>query len=311
MPDAGLSCQASVEGIIQQPISVFIGGELEPERNAAVESFRVQLDKNPKAMVKLVDDEMDADYTFWAGKDGFYTYLPFDRNRPLLKPISYIDKSGNSTPGKKVELAFNDFIQISKWEFLRNLEHYSAESGIQSPIEFRLIEGGEEGQEKRIYPAGNKFTFELTPEKPSRRIRFEIENHGAEQMYCSLVYMPQNFGFLATEDTGFMDRPQRGLGEGDILRSKVKNNNKYLTLKVSDNIIHYNWSGENNYLKLIFSNTPFDITAFHLDPLPVPGKESTGTTRTLGFEEPIMPPVQWEIRTFELFITNPSYQPES
>jgi hypothetical protein len=313
MPDAGLSCQGLVEGLIQQPISVFIGGELEPERNAAIASFRVQLDKDPKAMINLADNEMNADYTLWAAKDGFYTYLPFDRKRPLLNPIGYNDAFGKPSPGEKAKLAFNDFIQISKWEFLRNLEHQSGESAAQSPIEFRLIEAGDDGQENRIYPAGNRFTFKLTPGKPKRKIRFEIVNHGTEQMYCSLVYMPQNFGFLATEDAGFMDRPQRGLGRGDILYSKVDPNTteKYLNLLVSEYISNYNWPGENNYLKLIFSNTPFDITAFHLDPLPAPGEDSSRSRGSLGFEEPDMPQVNWEIKTFELYVTNPNYQPES
>lgn len=313
IPDAGLSCEALVEGLVQQPISVYIGGEMEAEKQAAVESFRAQLQKNPNALIQLADTEMDANYTLWAGKDGYYTYKPFDHKRPILKPIGYNIEPGKPNPGKKAELAFNDFIQISKWEFLRNLEHYS---GAPSPVEFRLIEAGDDGQEKRILPAGNKFIFELTPEKPFRQFRLEVVNNRTEQIYCSVVYMdPQHFGFFCTEESGLMQRPQQGLGSGDILYSRLSpfDNSKYLTINASKYTSDYNLPGENNFLKLIFSNTPFDITSFQLDSIatPVDG-EGQNTRGSIGFGAPTaIPPVQWEIRTFELYVTNPYFSPES
>ena len=134
--------------------------------------------------------------------------------------------------------------------------------------------------------------------------------------------MPYNFGFLADEKACFLRAPQVLIQEKEKVFSRKfgkqqpednDTGKEYLRLKVDSYTKDYNLQVEQNFLKFLSSKTPFEIKALHMEPLPLPKEE---VKKTRGFdideeeEEPKLPAFEWEVRTYELVISNPEYEPE-
>ena len=314
----------NVEGLAIPKMQIFLSGDKEGVKLAKEELGKL-LKAAKRQLFELTDDEGNANYVLQA-KDGKYRYhLPFDPGRPLIRATPYLDANGRPT-ASRVEEVYNNFNQISEWAFLKNLNHFSAEvpselkgDTTMYPIEFRLFEYIGNGEERRIMPADNKFTFELSEDKPHIWIRFELKNFSPEQLHTSLVYMPYNFGFLADEKNCFLPAPQVLMEEKDVVFSRKftrkqpsdnTNGKEYLRLSVDEYTKKYNLQVEQNFLKFLTSKTTFEIKALHMEPLPLPDEE---VKKTRGFghddDEPELPEFEWEIRTFELLISNPEYEP--
>lgn len=100
---------------------------------------------------------------------------------------------------------------------------------------------------------------------------------------------------------------QQGLEKNAVFYSNQNGKDKYLEFGPSDYVKDYHWPGEEFYLKLIVSRTPFNLEAFDMDGLPLPGDQYTGPKRKLLPKSPVL---DWEIRTYQLFFTNPYFNEE-
>ncbi len=305
----------SVGKLAIAPLRIYISGEAAGAAMAR-QKLGEYIEAGGMAFFSLVDEESDADYVLHAEDGLFYTHLPFGPERPLLKPISYRKEDGSPDPAKAA-IARNDFQQMARWVFLKNLNHYSS----PGPLALRIYEYTGAGSERLLTPKGNQIQLELSKEKPQAWLRFELENLGPGLLHASLVYMPYNFGFLTAEKLCFLKKPQMPLLKGEKALSRklgaqpADNNNgrEYLQVLVDDYTKKYNWQVEYNYFKILASKTPFDLTPLHLDPLPTPldevaakrGYEFEGQART----PPELPEFDWEVRTIELLVSNPDYVP--
>ena len=317
----------NVEGLAIPKQKVFLSGDKAGVK-LAKEELTKMLESAKRRLFELVDDESKANYVLQANTGKYRYHLPFDPARPLIRSTSYVNSSGEPSAGK-VEEVFNNFNQISEWSFLKNLNHYNAEvpsdkkgDTTMYPVELRLFEYVGNGKEKRIMPAGNKFTFELSEDKPNIWIRFELKNFSPELLHTSLVYMPYNFGFYADEKACFLRAPQVVIDKNEKVYSRKFTRKQpdgsdpakeYLRLSVDKYTRDYNLQVEQNFIKLLNSKTVFEIKALHMEPLPLPDEEpKKGKTRGFDFddEEPELPEFEWEIRTYELIISNPEYEPE-
>lgn len=316
----------NVNGLAIPKQRVFLSGDKEGVK-LAKEQLSKLLKGARRQLFELAEEEEKADYVLQAGDGKFGYYLPFEPARPLIRATSYLG-SGGKPDADRVEEVFNNFNQISEWSFLKNLNHFSAKvpSGLKGkttmyPIELRLYEYIGNGKEQRIMPAGNKFTFELSEDKPETWIRFELANFSPELLHTSLAYMPYNFGFLADEKACFLRAPQVVLEKGEKAYSRKFGSKQppdsdpakdYLRLKVDQYSRDYNLQVEQNFIKFLSSKTPFEIKALHLEPLPLPD-EAPRKTRGFDFddeeEEQRLPEFEWEVRTYELVISNPEYVP--
>lgn len=320
----------NVEGLAIPKLQVFLSGD-KAGVNLAKDELDKLLESAKRQLFELTDKEDKANYVLHADEGEFGYYLPFEPQRPLIRPTPYLNSSGKPDAAK-VEEVFNNFNQISEWSFLRDINYFSA--GVPSnlkgettmyPIELRMYEYMGNGKERRIMPAENKFIFELSDKKPEIWIRFELENYSPELLHTSLVYMPFNFGFYADEKACFLRAPQALIQENEKLYSRrfgraqdqpADNNNgkDYLRLSVDKYTLDFNIQVEQNFLKFLSSKTPFEIKALHMEPLPLP-KDDKAKGKTRGFdlggeEEPELPEFEWEVRTYELLISNPKYEPK-
>jgi uncharacterized caspase-like protein len=294
--------QAEVAGLAIPPLSIYLSGEATGVKLAR-QGLADLSSTTASAWFVEVADENAADYVLHAQNGLWYTCLPFDA-RPLLKPIQYL-QNGNPQP-QKAYVAFEDFKQMAKWHYLKNLEYFASSSsslraGSDRLIELRVFEGSGQEAGRRIEPKDGRFLIELTKAQPTKGLRFELINHSDQLLYCSLAYLNFHFGFYSQ---AIMMRPQQGLEKGDVFRSHQSADSQYLTWEIDAYTKEYQWPGEHNYLKLVVSKTPFPLELFDMDGLPLPVGQYRGPLRDMVVEEPIL---DWEIRTYDFFVVNPYF----
>lgn len=332
-PVPGVSFRGEVDGLSFANLKIHVkaisetGNTARAEEGAkmAREELKKRLAKLTMKTFDLTDKEDEADYVMIAGDDTYITTRPFDTARPILLPIKYRDRE--KLLPQKLDIAFEDFRQIALWTFLRDLETPTqpVPSGLHVPdarmfpVEL-FVQEYDNGNEKRILPKDKEITLEVGKDNPTHNIRFELKNYSDQLLYVSLIYMPSSFAFLTDEKKGMMERPQLGLEkwtkEGDLtLKSrgkKMENGQKYIRIGVDDYIINDNWQGQENFMKLIVSATPFDMAPFHLEPIPIPGTTVTTDSTRGGFdfeEEEEMPKISWEVSTYKIYVSNLQYDP--
>ena len=296
---------AKIEGLSIPPLSIYLSGDPQGVEFARLGLSRLT-QETASAWFREVPDESQADYVLQARDGLWFTQYPFDQ-RPLLLPIRYLE-NGKLLHNKWVT-AFNDFEQMAKWHYLKNLEYFSSSATDQRlnsdwPIEVRLFVKLAGDTEERVSPKNGQFLIPLTLAEPQKSIRFELENHSDQLLYCSLAFMDYQFGFYSA---GIMMRAQQGLEKNAIFYSKQDGAEKYLEFGPGNYVKNYQWPGEEFYLKLIVSRTPFNLENFDMDGLPLPGDQYTGPKRKLRPKSPVL---DWEIRTYELFFTNPYFNEE-
>lgn len=292
--------QATLVGLSIPPVAIHLCGDAQGV-DLARQGLTGIAAKTASAWFKEVADETQADYVLESRNGIWYTQHPFDC-RPLLMPIKYLENG--YLLREKAYIPFEDFKQMAKWHYLKNLEHFAVASPDVRPrpdwpIEMRVFEDLGNGTEQRIFPKDRRFLLELTREKPQKALRFELVNHSSQLLYCSLAFMDYHFGFYSD---GVMMRPQQGLEQGAVFHSKKVKDSPYLTWGIDDYIKAYHWPVEDNFLKLIFSKTPFNLEQFDMPGLPLPLGKPPKQYRDIMTPKPIP---DWEIRTYDFFMVNP------
>ncbi|AEE54382.1 formylglycine-generating enzyme family protein [Haliscomenobacter hydrossis] len=297
---------------INPPLAIYLSGDqdgVDLARQYAIEATgKTTLDWAPNLTIewlRLVNDEHQADYVLHAEEGVWYTRLPFDK-RPLLLPIKF--REGNSIFAHRANNVFEGFKQMAKWHYFKNLDAFSTDSTPSPfdqdwPIEIRIFEELDKGSETRIYPVNGQFLLEFTKDKPTKDLRFELENRSPEWVYISLLYLDYCFG-IATDP--IWDKP-RALEPGAIVSLNQKNAGNFFDFILDRYIKEYCWPGEQNYLKLIISKTPFDAQAFDMDSLPLPN-EAHNSPRV--FQDLTRQVSDWNSRTYGLFSNNPYFDAE-
>ncbi|MEM9985706.1 MAG: caspase family protein, partial [Bacteroidota bacterium] len=316
-PDAAY--RGEVAGLGIPALNIFLAGD-EQGKTFAKQNLDLYLKELKSAPFSMVDTEEEADYVVAAKDKNWYLTAPHDHSKPLVQPFSYGDN-----PGAAGEILARELDHVAQWNFLKDV-NYSQQLMPDSlrgqttmyPVELRIFEFDPASQtEDRIHPKGNTFNFELTEAVPERWVRFELINHADQALQTSLIYMTHTFAFMASEQQGVMQQLHPVLQKGDMLSSKGHpkgpDGKAYIRLHSGSYVEDFNWPGSNFFLKLIVSATPFEVSPFHLKSLPAPSKAPREVSKFFDFggggEEAPLPKVKWELRTFELYISNPKYRP--
>ena len=268
----------------------------------------------------LVEDESHADYSIRAEDGLFITTKPGD-SRAIVLPIEYRNESGLIKD--KVDIVYADLIQMAKWTFLRNLEHRPAFTGTingsetdQLPVELKVIqavfEDGEEIEVEHDVSRGAvsiDMTHDLetsapiskTTKKPCSKMRLELTNRSDKPLYCSLLYMTQEFGVNAP----LFPQKEFWLRDGDTNQSIRPGGKPYLLGTLANYIREDRWSGVTDFLKLIVSETQFDAGTLAMDDLPAPrGSVASERGAWDAQPDPELPRSYWSTHTVELFTAN-------
>lgn len=329
--------RGELEGLGISPISVFVKGETK----AAGETKKIleaKLEESSGQLFKLAGKELDADYVLIADKGVFSIFRPFDEARPVVKQHSYLDGQDTFNPQAAGDV-YAALRQISRWSFLKDLEHTSKElpPGLAGkttmyPVELRLYRlNPEDGTERRVPSLPNESNkFILEPDAADKKawLRIELANFAPQILNCSLAIMAGDFSFLVDRDSNLLKAPVSMLHEANDRKNEhiVKSRGgaparlrgqlaeKYVDLGLDPYYRDFNLQGESTFLKLIVSAKPLDaIETFHMKGLGYPQKENL---RSKGFgdykelEDPQLPEVEWDVRTIEIFLANPDYNPE-
>lgn len=262
--------------------------------------------------------------------DAFILTKPGNLN-PLLLPISYRDESGGLLPAK-VDLAYTDLVQIAKWSFLRDLEHqpsFPDEPAAKSetgpgrfPIELKILQliPEEQGQSTErehdhrkgtvsidmTHDAKTDGSFTEDTRKPLALVRMELVNHSQRELYCSLLYLSQEFGVSCP----FFEEEEFALPPEERARSKKMRKGDHLRVSIPAYIVDGNWDGLREYVKLVVSEEPFGVETLKMEGLPEPnGKPRPSTRGAFDEEEPEEEelPSYWSTHTVELFTLNPFF----
>ncbi len=328
--------RGEVVGLGIPPLKIYLTGEA-----AGVELAKQVIDPKLKEVAtqlfQWAEDEQAADWVLMAKNGAYRLALPFDNERARIADIPYLDSS-NGRPDQVAALtAFNDLSQLSRWSFLRDLNHNGAflprtgATGTMFPVELRVFEyDPQTKRETRVLPKGNLFTFELEKADQMRLVRFELMSWAEENLHASLVSMPHTFGFVVEGEFALLPEPQvligpmkhtaMQAGEGHIVQATTRNKalrqhclidgKQYFPLAIGKYVIDDNWDGYSEYLKLIVSEIPFNLQALHMAPLPPPGyPRKLNRFGGISFGVVEEKPPQWQVSTYEFFVTNPVYEP--
>ena len=179
--------------------------------------------------------EEDSDFILSLEDKLLKLYSRKDGKRPLLLPIQILDKDQKLLP-KKAELIYNDFQQLAKWNYLRDLSFncFKVPGSItphQYPIELKAYQLLPDGTEIEIDLVNGKFILEpleripgVSLKAPSTaikskwnefhdiyaNIRFELKSNFAEGaqsnrekgLCCSLLFLFDGFGLVSLSDHG-------------------------------------------------------------------------------------------------------------
>ncbi len=301
---------------------------------ALVPEIRVSVHGDPKAIEHLkevsekflkeqtspsyqfVSDADEADYSVNA-KDGAFYLIEAGHEHPLVQGLSYRNLDAAA------ELLAWELDHVARWRFFRDLEYNEHEVPASMsariamyPVEVLAWEyNPDTQQETPLSLANQSLTLDLTPDKVEKFIRFELVNHSTQALQVSLIYLSQTFGVYATEKNRMMEQLQPLLDPGESLASRghpQENGKRYIRIHSGGYVREQNWPSHTDYLKLIVSATPFDISIAAQQDLPAPAPEPRQMNKFMDFGPPAdenPPEVTWEMRTFELTIANPDYRP--
>ena len=312
--------RAQITGLGIKPLDIFLTGDTDGV-NLAKTELEKRLEEADMKYLTIVDAEENADYVLYA-KDGvFFTTRPNNRE-PIIQGISYKDAMGQINEDK-VGTAYADFVQIAKWTYLKDLEYTPSFPGTppagvpQFPVELKLIQlGFEDGVEKEKQRDLSKHTvsIDMTHDRdtkgpisqhtknPMAKVRMELINHSDEELFCTLLYMSQEFGVMYQ----ILEKDQLWLGKDQVAKSRLIRNQAYVPVSIPDFVQRNQWDGTHDYLKLIVSKTQFDAKTLAMEALPKP---DASRTRSLSFDqdeaEPELPKTYWSTFTVELFSVNP------
>ncbi|MEM6803801.1 MAG: caspase family protein [Bacteroidota bacterium] len=318
---------AEIEGLGIDPLNLFITGPDTEGVAFAKKEFTKILEEAEQKNYRLVEEEVDANYTLFIKEGVLFCTKPFKHNEPVVQGIAIKTKSGEYLDFK-IRIANEDLIQMATWHFLKGLEHkedhdisaFTDEDKTMFPVELKVYVFDEETEtESRLFP--NKHgIMPLDVGNVQHFFRVEIENHSNINYYCSLVTLSDLYGV----NLAFMNSPQLLLGPGNdgekVLSSKgiSKGGKKYLRFSISqekyDYVRHYNQDSISFFFKLVVSATPFSVESLAMDELPHPipfdkielPDTRSAASKSLSFfdYEPEQPEIDWEIHNFELVVPN-------
>lgn len=335
-PKAGTSYRGEIKGLAVRPIKILLNGKA-PVFEETGKYLRQQQTATGGQVFELVGEEEDADYVINTGEDRSTITRPFDPRRPVTRTIGHSGDGGAPTKANR-ELLFTVLQQIGRWHFFKDIEEASTElppslvgKTAMYPVEFRLYVLHPDGSERRIVADDNRFI--LPSANDAVLLRIELINHAPQLLNCSVVYLSGDFGiafptsWFVKDKSVFLLNAANDREGKNVLRMRghppegfePAPEHAYHWFRLDPYYRDFNLPGESVFFKLVVSSKSIDtIETLAMEGLGYPSLEKS-TTR--GDRDPTAPPpghkppepnlpkVEWDIRTLEIYMPNPAYEP--
>lgn len=332
--DTSKPWRGKLDGVDLPKLQIAVTGEADGVA-IAKQVIETGIAESANSNLALVDESDDPDYILHA-YDGKFQ-IKETGSSPLAR-VAATDYQGNDSEGNRIDakdaaqVQYEFLKQMSDWHRLKDLEHNGEffpdderYDHPEYPVQLKIYEYDPATKTEKIIPHNAKaFTIDLTEKKPNKYVRFELINRTDKDLFVSLTWMTHTYGFLtkgkfvlmhkAQLGLGPMTEPSMELGEGHVqssrLGKRMPNGKRYMIFGSGGYIETDNWTGQQDYLKMLVSEAPFDLESLHMDFLPGPGEKIDGKNRYVAIASDDEKPIpKWELSTWSMFITNPVYQP--
>lgn len=304
----------------------------------AVQAFLTdQWNNNTSETFQISAQEELAEYVLSEENGKLIITAPFERARPLLKRVGFLNSEGQVDEEILLSV-YKTLSKIGQWSLLKKLEYsaisipdYLIGETEMFPVEFRLFQWIPDADtEKRIYANDGKFSLILQDVHQPLWIRYEIINHADQALNVSLAIMTQDFGFLVNDQKNGLKGPVITLMEADDAKGGNKHysipapsgtgisiedspQKHYVPISIDPYYTEFNVPGESTFFKLVVSTKALDpISVFHEEPMGYPKKEDAASRSYMMVindeTNPNYPSVSWDLKTIEVYVTNPEFQ---
>ncbi|MGB0863636.1 MAG: caspase family protein [Saprospiraceae bacterium] len=244
-----------VENLFQPYISIHLTGDADGVE--LLENYFVKDEAKVESLdrrnIKIVENEIDAQYVIRAKSGQFLVTMPFDE-RPLVRQLFYTGKNTFSGLDGKY------LINIPKWEFLRSLHNSKSRLRPKPAVEIKVY--------KAVNEDNPKFDELLTPVngevfiENGDSIRIEVVNNNRrKKLYYTLFYMDQLFGIMSISNKGDYLNPDRNYWVQE--RESIE-------FEYEDYIEEFNFERSFFVLKCVYSTSQVDLHNLEQDPLDEP-----------------------------------------
>lgn len=296
---------ASLKNFMSKEISFFIVDEdglyedLEKEISAVINS-------EESGHIYLSEKEETANYVIrlWDGKVTF-TY-PFDRYRPLVLHIDTEDINA-------IDYIQDYLKKISKWDYSKSIRHVDKEILVDGefPIDITIKHGeyGKMDLSRNVINIGKDH---------SGRGYFNInlKNKSKKELYVAVLYFYLPFGCM----TKLIRTEVQRLESGNDVDLQGFNDNApdNIAYTLSNFIIDYNWEQSKSSIKVIVSNTDFQVGSFQMHSLSAPYNyhdiiiDKLGQVRNFDTGEKSIGRIKakeaWAFRDIDIVFNNPYFK---
>ena len=246
--------------------------------------------------IKIVDDELSADYVVRGVEGQYFLTLPFN-NRPLARQLFYRGKSTMKN------LSGVYFHTIAQWEYLSKVYNDKTRLRPKPPVEisiYKVINEDDPSQDILLENSDGQVYI-----NNGDSIRLSVKNNTRNKtLYISLFYLGMDFEvYKVTEDDAYLNS-----GESYWLSDR-----EAIEFEFNDYVIDFNFEQAFFEFKLVCSTD--ELTNFYsndIDPLEHPVYPALDEDQMDRPIERRKRPDQsdWATDSIRVIIRNPNYKPE-
>jgi len=281
-----------IKGFSSAPFHLYIKDEDgDPKLVDKLKGYLKELDN-----VHVVDSPLENDYTLVIRNGVFRITSDYDYLRPLIETVST----------DEMDAVLSDLVHISRWLHTKEFKNDQPSFFKDNPyIKVELYQQQSNGAWAVLEQLDDAITLiaEREGDQWIGNVKVKLINTSKHDLYCALIYLPNNFGAISLLDQNSMMIPAKGElwaweGEGRVI-----------PLKLEEHTLDYNWEAELHHLKLMVSTKDnLDAQVFLMDELPMPKtlKATMGMTmrglitKKRGIDD-------WTTVTIDLRFPNPMY----
>lgn len=297
-PDKQATYQATIAGLMTQPLAITVenNGASLPEQQQLMDGLLA-----PKAGYIVAQEEAaNAQYVVHGQTDYYYITYPNDPYRPLTALV----KTGTPTTAAQL---LGQLAHIAQWEFRKALSNTSGNRLPDSALNVAFFQPKAGGGLTPLTLENNGVSLHYTAQPDgsyTSSLQIKLTNTTPGNLYCAVLYLSSTFeSFL-----GFLNPTTYLLAAGNEVFLSVTSD-QLISTTLPPELQLYNWPQRQEYLKIVFSTTEFDVKALKLPELPKPptpgvpagetGLRSILATKPLNLQG-------WTTQLYTLNIVNPT-----
>lgn len=246
--------------------------------------------------LQLVENPLENDYTLVIRDDSFRITSDYDYIRPLIETL----------PTHETDALLSDLEHISHWLHTKAFQNEEPSFFAGNPyITVEVYQEQSNGTWQLLDQLNDSITLNTQKEEDAwgGNVKIKLKNTSTRDLYCALLYLPNNFGAISLLDQDSMMIPKKG----ELWAWESEG--RAIPLRLEEHTLDYNWEAELHHLKVMVSTKDnLDTQVFLLDERPLPktlnatmGMSMRGLlTRKKGVDD-------WTTMTIDLSVPNPMY----